>query len=373
MVQRLANSPITRSTNGADFPRVTEASLRALTQGILEKQGMTPDDAATCAEILVTADLMGVDSHGVAHLDTHAGYIPGFRRGVIAAAPDVRIVHETPSTARLDGDGGFGPLIARRAMSLAIDKARGVGVGMVAVDNGRHFGAAGYYALMAAREDMIGIAFCNAKPQVFPANGSRRMLGTNAFAVAAPANSEDPFLLDMATSAVAMGKLEIAEREARAIPSGWGADEAGQQSVDVGAIRAGRGGLLPLGSSVETSSYKGQGLGMVVDILSGVLSGTGFSLVLDRNLPIAGFFFGAIRIDAFRPAEDFKQMMDAMLREFRACPPVAGADRVMVPGQREFEELRRRREGGIPLYKSVYEMLLRLKDEFGVETDLVLA
>lgn len=159
MTQQLSNSPITRSTDGSDFRRVTEDSLRALTSAILERQGMPAADAVLAAEILVTADLMGIDSHGVAHLDTHVGYVPGFRQGIVTPAPSLRILHETPATARVDADRGFGPVTGHRAMSLAIEKARVAGVGMVAVDNARHFGAAGYYALMAAREDMIGIAW----------------------------------------------------------------------------------------------------------------------------------------------------------------------------------------------------------------------
>lgn len=369
MTQQLSNSPITRSTSGADFRRVSEASLRRLSERVLETQGMPAEDARIGADVLVTADLMGIDSHGTAHLNSHRGYVPGLKQGMVNPRPQLQLVHETPATGLLDGDRGFGPLVGYRAMQMAIAKARVTGVGLIAVRNSRHFGAAGYYPLLAVRADMIGLAMCNAGPLVFPTNGRRRMLGTNPIAVAAPTGEEDPFLFDMATSTVAMGKLEIADREGREIPAGWGVDESGGHSTDVPGIRA-SGGLLPLGSSAETSSYKGYGLGMLVDILCGVLSGAGFSLILDRSVSAASFFFGAIRVDGFRPVEEFKQMMDEMLREFRACPPVEGAERVLVPGQREFEMMKERRAHGIPLHSSVYNQLIDLGRELGVQETL---
>jgi len=371
MAQQPTRTWAIRRTSGKEFVRVSEPSLRRLTAALLVAQGLTQEDAAIGADALVTADLMGIDSHGVAHLGTHLGYVPGFRAGVVQTRPRIQVLHETAATARLDGDRGFGPVVAHHAMRLAIDKARTTGVGMVAVDNARHFGAAGNYALMAAREDMIGVSLCSAKPQVYPANGRQPVLGTNPISVAVPTASGDPFLLDMATSAVAMGKLEIAEREGSAIPNGWGAGANGLGSVDVGEVRS-RGGLLPLGSAVETSSYKGYGLGMVVDILCGVLSGAGFGLMLDASVLEAGFFFAAIRVDAFRPASEFKQTMDEMLQAFRAVPPAEGADRVLVPGQREFEERDVRLRNGIPLHRKVYDALLELATEFRVADALEL-
>lgn len=369
MAQQLQNSPITRSTSGENYRPVTEQSLRRLTQAILEAQGMPAAEASIGADVLVTADLMGIDSHGVAHLNSHGGYVPGFQRGIVNPKPQLHVDQETPATARLDGDCGFGPLVGYRAMELAIKKAKDVGVGMVAVHNSRHFGAAGYYPLLAVREDMIGLTMCNAGPLVFPTGGRKRMLGTNPIAFAAPVSEGDPFLLDMATSVVAMGKLEIAEREGLPIPVGWAADESGAGSVDIGNIRA-AGGLLPLGSGAETSSYKGYGLGMVVDILCGVLSGAGYSLRLDRSVSAASFFFGAIRIDGFCPVEEFKLRMTEMLADFRAVPPVEGVERVIVPGQREFEQMQRRRTQGIPLHVSVYSMLEHLAQQFGVTVTL---
>ncbi|MGI8553055.1 MAG: Ldh family oxidoreductase [Dehalococcoidia bacterium] len=369
MAQQLENSPITRRTSGPDFRPVTEASLRRLVERVLEVQGLTEKDARIGADVLVTADLMGVDSHGVAHLTTHRGYLPGFKQRIVNPKAEIRIEHETAATARVDGDRGFGPVVGYNAMQLAIEKARNVGVGIIAVQNSRHFGAAGYYPMLAVREEMIGLTMCNAGPLVFPTNGRRRMLGTNPIAVGVPGGEEGPLLLDMATSAVAMGKLEIAEREQRPIPTGWAVDAMGGDSTDIHAVRA-EGGLAPLGSTAETSSYKGYGLGMVVDILCGVLSGAGFSLILDRSAAAASFFFGAIRVDGFRPVAEFKAMMDQMLREFRACPPVTGAERVLTPGQREFEQIDQRRATGIPLHISVYNSLDALSRELGIGATL---
>src|SRR5215211_2086258 len=201
----------------ATHQRYAAAELIDFTTRVLVANGMPEADARRGAEVLVDADLMGIDSHGIAHLATHGGYVPGFRSGSVNPNPDIRAVRETPSTALFDADRGFGPLVGYRAMQLAIDKAKAVGSGTVAVTNSRHFGAAGYYALMAVQEGCIGMAMTNAGPWMVPAGGRKKMIGTNPIAVAAPAGNEQPFLMDMATTTVAMGKLEIALREGKPI------------------------------------------------------------------------------------------------------------------------------------------------------------
>jgi L-2-hydroxycarboxylate dehydrogenase (NAD+) len=336
----------------ANFERFAAATLVDFTRSVLLRMGMPAEDASITAEMLIDADLMGIDSHGIAHLATHRGYVPGFRGGTVNPTPSIRPLRETASTACLDGDRGYGLLVGYRAMCLAIEKARACGTGVVTVTNSRHFGAAGYYARMAVPENMIGMAMTNASPWVVPTFGRKRMIGTNPIAFAAPAGREQPFLCDLATSAVAMGKLEIAEREGKPIPEGWALDEQGQGSVDIPRVRAG-GGLLPLGSTPIASSFKGYALGLMVDVLCGVLSGVGSSMQLERGTSQSGHFFMAMRIDGFRDVDDFKAMMDDLQRTFRTAETVAGAERVLLPGQREYETRAERARHGIPLHASV--------------------
>jgi len=196
-----------------DPERFSADSLTDFVDRALQHFDVPPQDARVTAEILVEADLMGIESHGVAHLTVHPSYALGFKQGVVNPHPNIRVVHETPSTALVDGDGGLGPVVGHRAMSIAIQKAKECGTGMVAATRSRHYGIAGYYALMAVPHDMIGLAFTNSPPFVAPTFGRGRMLGTNPIAVAVPTGSGYPFLLDMATSAASHGKFEIARRE----------------------------------------------------------------------------------------------------------------------------------------------------------------
>ena len=343
--------------------RYSADDLVEFTARVLRACGMPEADAAIGAEVLVDADLMGIDSHGIAHLATHGGYVPGFRAGHVNPTPAIKTLRETASTALLDADGAFGPLAGYRGMQLAIRKATEAGSGSVAVTNSRHFGAAGYYALMAVPAGCIGLALTNAGPWVAPAGGRRKMIGTNPIAVAAPAGSEQPFLMDIATSTVAMGKLEIALREEKSIPSGWSLDAAGMPTTDIELVYR-EGGLTPLGSTLITASYKGYALGQMVDVFSGILSGAGYSMALARGVP--GHFFSAWQVEAFLPLADFTAMMDEMQRTFRAAEPADGCERVLLPGQREFDTRRDREANGIPLHPSVYRTLDALGEEFGI-------
>jgi LDH2 family malate/lactate/ureidoglycolate dehydrogenase len=321
---------------------------------------MPADEARIGAEVLIDADLMGIDSHGIAHLATHNGYVPGFRNGNVNPTPDIKPVRETAATALLDGDRGFGPLVGYRAMQLAIAKAQEVGAGSVAVVNSRHFGAAGYYALMAVPAACIGLAMTNAGPWTVPTGAQKKMIGTNPIAIAAPAGAEQPFYMDMATSTVAMGKLEIALREQKPIPEGWALDGAGLGTVDIPTVYQ-QGGLTPLGSTATTSNYKGYALGAMVDVFCGILSGAGHSMILPRGS--AGHFFAAWQVEAFVPLDEFTNMMDQMQRTFREATPAAGFERVMLPGEREFEARRRREAQGIPLHTAVVSGLDTLAEE----------
>lgn len=345
--------------------RYAATELIEFTARVFTHLGMDPADARLGGEILVDADLMGIDSHGIAHLPSHGSYAPALKNGRVNPRPNIRIVRETPATALLDGDGGLGLVTGHRAMRLAIEKARAVGCGTVAVTNSRHYGAAGYYALMAVPEDMIGLSLTNAGPWMVPTYAKKKMIGTNPIAFAAPAGEEQPFLCDLATSTVAMGKLEIAEREHKPIPDGWSLDGEGRPTRDIATVYR-EGGLTPLGSTDTTASYKGYALGVMVDILSGVLSGTGYSLALGGYGRGVGHFFTAWRVDAFVPVAEFKAMMDAMQRAFRTAEPADPSRPVRLPGQREFETRADRLAHGIPLHVSVIATLDSLADELGL-------
>ncbi|MEZ0540875.1 Ldh family oxidoreductase [Fibrella arboris] len=347
--------------------------LRSFTEQIFQAIGCSVADAQLAADVLVSADLRGVDSHGVARL---AGYVRLYDHGRLNPTPAISIVHETPSTAVVDGDRGLGLVVGPWAMRVAIDKARVAGTGWVAVRNSNHFGIAGYHALLAADHDMIGQAMTHAAPLVAPTFSLDKMLGTNPVAVAIPAATEPTFLADFASTAVAYGKLEILQRKGQDIPVGWAQDADGNPTTDANAVKSG-GALLPLGSDREHGSHKGYGLGAIVDIFSGVLSGAnygpwvppfataGFMQANEGVGAGTGHFFGAMRIDAFRPADEFKQHMDTWIQRFRSAKAVEG-QQVLVPGDPERMLEADRLQHGIPVHESVIKTLQELGDRFGI-------
>ena len=343
--------------------RFEAEALRDHTAATLDHFGMPAADAALAAEVLIDADLKGIESHGIAHLTWHGGYVPGLRDGRVNPTPTIRVLRETPATLALDGDGGMGVVVATEAMDRCIARAETSGIGMVTIRNGRHFGAAGYYAERAAARGLIGMASCNTPVLAVPAGGTERAFGTNPLAFAAPIAGREPFSLDMATTAVAGGKLEIAGRQGKRLPSGWAVDAGGNDSDDPSALGKG-GALLPLGSHLETSSYKGYGLGLVADILSGVLSGAGFGMVMPR--PHMGQWFAAWRIDAFRDPAEFQTELADLADRIHAIAPAPGVDRVRIPGDKEAEARADRERNGIPLDRAVVEQLRELAAETGV-------
>jgi LDH2 family malate/lactate/ureidoglycolate dehydrogenase len=265
----------------------------------------------------------------------------------------------------------MGMVVGKFAMNDAIERARQTGVGMVTVRNSRHFGMSAYYAMMALPHDMIGISLTNAGPAVAPTFGKKAMLGTNPISLAAPAGRENPFVLDMATSTVPIGKLLVQTMHGGDIPYGWAVGSSGAPATDPKAVREGWM-LTPLGGTPEGRSHKGYGLAVVVDILCGVISGAGYSVALSREYPMnaVGHFFAAMRVDAFCALDEFKAMMDEMIQELHSTPPAEGADRVLVAGDPEFEAERDRRANGIPLHPSVVDYLKELSGELGVAYDL---
>lgn len=352
-------------------------TLLAFSKEIFTRIGCPAADAGEAARVLLSADLRGVDSHGIARL---SGYVRLWKAGRVNAQPKVAVIHETPSTAVVDGDAGLGLVVAPYAMKVAIEKAKLAGSGWVSVQNSNHFGIAGIHAMMGLEEDMIGIAMTNASPLVAPTFSTERLLGTNPIAVAIPAGVQPPFVMDMATTTAANGKLEILQRKNLPAPEGWIQDKAGKVSTNQHEVKEG-GALLPLGGTREQGSHKGYALGAVVDIFSAVLSGANYGpwvppfvsfLPLADNMPGKGIghFFGAMRIDAFRPAGEFKQHMDQWIGRFRDAATVAGAQQVVIPGDPERETEEERRETGIPLLETVVKDLLQLGAEMNVPVPL---
>lgn len=353
---------------------VSYGRLYDFTYKVFTRIGCADADAAMAAKVLLMADLRGIDSHGVARL---SGYVRLWEAGRVNATPSVRIVHETPSTAVVDGDGGLGLVVAPRAMQVAIDKAKQAGTGWVSVQHSNHFGIAAAHAMMALPHDMIGIALTNASPLVAPTFSTERLLGTNPICVAIPAGQEPPFVADMATTTAANGKLEILQRKNLKAPEGWIQDKEGSISTNPHELKAG-GALLPLGGDREHGSHKGYALGAIVDILSAVLSGANYGpwvppfvsfLPVGDDLPGKGIghFFGAMRVDAFRPAADFKKHMDQWIHRFRTAIPVHGQERVLIPGDPERAVEANRMHHGIPLLNAVVEDLAYLAERFELE------
>ena len=350
-------------------------TLQDFTNNIFLNIGFSEVDAALATHVLISADLRGVDSHGIARL---SGYIRLFDNGRLNPTPNIKIIHETPSTAVVDGDRGVGLVVGPKTMEIVIEKAKKVGSGWISVQNSNHFGIAGYHASLALPHDMIGMAMTNAAPLVAPTFSLDKMLGTNPIAVAVPAGEEPAFLADFASTAVAYGKLEILQRKNQPIPLGWAQDEDGNLTTDSNAVKNG-GGLLPLGSNREHGSHKGYGLGAIVDIFSGVLSGAnygpwvppfataGFMAGAAQSVGNGtGHFFGAMRIDGFRPATDFKENMDNWIRAFRNARPIEGK-KVLIPGDPERMMEAERLQNGIPVLDPVVQSLEELSKRFSVK------
>ncbi|PWT77186.1 MAG: malate dehydrogenase [Bacteroidetes bacterium] len=347
--------------------------LLKFTQLVFEKIGCSEQDASAAAKVLISADLRGIDSHGIARL---TGYVRLWEAGRANARPQMKVVHETLSTAVVDGDSGLGLVVAPFAMNIAIEKAAKVGTGWVSVFNSNHFGIAAYHALKAVEQDMIGIAMTNASALVAPTFSVERLLGTNPICVAIPSGEEPAFVADLATTTAANGKLEILQRTGELAPAGWIQDKYGNASTDPHELKSG-GALLPLGGDREHGSHKGYALGSVVDIFSAVLSGANYGpwvppfpayVAMPEQMPGKGIghFFGAMRIDAFRKADDFKQHMDRWIRRFRSAKTVAGEHKVLIPGDPEREMENERLNNGIPLLHGVVEDLNNLGEKFGI-------
>lgn len=341
------------------------------TSSVFKAIGCSDEHAVTATKALLSADLRGIDSHGVARL---SGYVRLWDVKRVNPTPNIKIIHETPSTAVIDGDSGLGLVIAPFAMKVAIEKAKQVGTGWVSVQNSNHFGIAAHHAMMALENEMIGVAMTNASPLVAPTFSVDKMLGTNPICVAAPAGNEPAFVADLATTTAANGKLEILQRKNIVAPIGWVQDAEGKSSTDANILKKG-GALLPLGGDREHGSHKGYSLGAIVDLFSALLSGANYApwvppfpayVPMPAQQPGKGIghFLGAMRVDAFRPAAEYKEHMDNWISGFRKAKPMPGQEKVLVPGDPEREFEAERMKNGIPLLKAVVNDLRELGNRF---------
>jgi LDH2 family malate/lactate/ureidoglycolate dehydrogenase len=356
-----------------DERRVNPEKLTDFSARVLEKVGVPKGDAEVTAKMLVAADLRGVDSHGVNHLKQYVRWIG---MGIINHKPQPMLFSRTPTTASMDGDQGLGFVIGHRAMNEAIKRAEQYGSGFISVRNSTHYGAGAYYAMMALPYDMIGIAMTTTYPGVVPPGSTIGTVGTNPISVAIPAGKKPPFVLDMATSVVAAGKIEIARRKGVSIPEGWVIDANGEPVTDP-AKRVdgmGGGGLLPLGGTPAMGAYKGFGLGVWVDIMSSILSGATAKFLLQVAPGTVHIdcehFFGAMRVDGFIPLDQFEKNMDATIEGYEKIPTLPGYTKIQLPGGVEADVEAERCKNGIPLHSAVITVLKELGAEFDVEYDL---
>ncbi len=339
--------------------------------------GCSPEDAKMATDVFIAAELRGYSSHGMIRIKD---YFQLWQAGRINIKPDVRVVHESPSTAVVDGDGAIGMIAATKSMQIAIEKARTAGTGWVSTRGSNHYGFAGYYSMMALKHDMIGISLTIANPLVAPTFSIEPMLGTNPISVSVPAGKYPPFVSDFSTTPIARGKLAIAAKKGEKIPLGWVQDADGVPSDDPDIITKG-GSMVTLGGTAQHGSHKGYALSAIVDILSAVLSGANFGPFCPPSLaflPVkeekvgegTGHFFGAMRIDGFQKPEVFKAQMDKWIETFRAAKPAKGHDRVLIPGDIEREREAQISKEGINVIVPVQKEMKEIADFFGIPFEM---
>ena len=349
--------------------RFEAATLRGFAARALEVVGVDADDASLVGEVLVASDLRGIESHGVARLEGF--YVDRIRDGRIDPQAVATTLRETPTSLSVDANNGLGHPVGVRTMRRTIEKAQRAGCAIATVRRSNHFGIAGYYAMLALESDCIGVVSTNAGRLAAPTGGREPMLGTNPFAFAIPAEDGDSFVLDMATTTVALGKLEIAKRLGKPLQRGWAVDRDGNDTIDPDAGLL--GALLPLGGSgTETGGHKGYGLGLLADLLCGVLAGGVFAPDMpdSRDLlkpGIVSHFFMAIRIDSFRPVAEFKRDVSRSLRSFRESPPAPGFERVYTAGEPELMRTKEHLRDGIGLDPIVVTSLHSVAQKLGID------
>ncbi len=358
-----------------NVPHIPVETLRSFMKDVLLALGVPPEDAETCVDVIIASDLRGIESHGIGRLKY---YYDRIKAGQHQVMTQIEVVRDGPTTAVLDGHHGMGMVVAKRAMQMAIDKARAYGMGSVAVRNSTHFGIAGYYPLMAVRQGMIGMAFTNARPATAPTFGVQPMLGTNPIAFGAPTDEDCPFLFDGSTPITQRGKIEVKVRQEQPIPAGWVIDQNNQVITDPGQVMAGldrgQAAFLPLGGEGETlAGYKGYGLGTMVEILSAALQSgafmyglTGLAADGSKQPFRLGHFFMAIDIEPFCPLAEFKHTTGQILRELRASTKAPGQSRIYTAGEKEYEKEIAIRRDGIPVIPNLQKEIKFLQSELGL-------
>ncbi len=342
---------------------------------VFKGAGVPEEEARICADVLITADKRGIDSHGISRLKPI--YYDRIKAGIQSPITKVEIIKEGPTSAVIDGHNGMGQVIAKRSMALAIEKAKKMGMGMVVVRNSTHYGIAGYYLLMAVEAGMIGITGTNARPSIAPTFGIENMLGTNPLTFGFPTDEEFPFILDCATSITQRGKIEVYDREGKDIPSGWVIGEDGKARTDTHQIlydlKIGKAALAPLGGiGEETAGYKGYGYATVVEILSAALQNGKYLKMLSDiqdggKVPInLGHFFIAINIPSFIELDIFKKITGDILRALRSSKKAPGAERIYTAGEKEYLAWLERKEKGIPINENLQQEILGLKEELAL-------
>ena len=349
----------------ANSVRVPADDMRAAVEDIFRKMGMPDEGAAQSADVLIYADLRGIETHGTS--DRVRGYVQGFVAGKSNPRPNWKILREAPATATVDGDGGLGIQIGSVFMDMAIEKAKQCGIGAVAVTNCGHFGAAAYFAHRALAHDQVGVAMTIGGTGVLPTGGAEKLVGLNPLGIAAPARSEPPFVFDAAMSAVAGGKIRLANLLGVETGPGWLARPDGTPIMAPTHVPE-EYSILPLGGDRETGSHKGYSLAIMIEILSGVLSGNGAGFMRRQS---SSHHFIAYDIEKFTDVSGFKDDMDALLRRLRESKPAPGNERVMYAGLGEHEEEVDRRANGVPYHHTTLDYInsicgeLDLPHQFG--------
>lgn len=341
--------------------------------------GVPENDAEICSDVLINSDLRGIDSHGIGRFKM---YIDRIKAGIQLPVTDWKIIKETPTTLLIDGGNGMGHVVSYNAMKMAISKAKQYGMGSAAITNSTHFGIAGYYPLMAVKENMVGFTFTNARPSIAPTFGVEPMIGTNPICMAAPTDEDCPFCIDGATSISQRGKIEQLEREEKDTPIGWAIDEMGNPYTDTSGLLVDlvkrKAALLSLGGTGETlGGHKGYGLSVMVEILSAAFAGGPFGKALlgldDEGMKIPyglGHFFIAINIESFISPDIFKKTVGDICRNLRNSNRIEGENKIYVAGEKECNMVNERKEKGIPINENLQHILMNLKDDLNIDVDL---